>query len=87
MFKSSGRYVKLNYLQIHYFYDGAFQEGRRIDSIYISNNPVKAQMCNNSLDYKYNSLKFLFNKIYDFAEPPNSLLQLFIPGITGLLPE
>ncbi|MCP4179964.1 MAG: hypothetical protein GY756_19560 [bacterium] len=54
---------------------------------YISNNPVKAQMCNNSLDYKYGGLKFIFEKIYDFIEPPDSLLQQFIPGIAGLLLE
>ncbi len=54
---------------------------------YISNNPVKAKMCDNSQDYKYSGLKYIFNKIYDLIDSPDSLLQRFIPGIAGLLLE
>ncbi len=52
---------------------------------YISNNPVKAQICDNSLEYKYSGLKFIFEKIFDLIEPPDSLFERFIPGINGLL--
>ncbi len=52
---------------------------------YISNNPVKALMCDNSHDYKYSGLKFIYKKIFDLVEPPDSILRLYIPGITGLL--
>ncbi len=52
---------------------------------YISNNPVKAKMCKNSLDYKYSGLKFIFEKIFDLVEPPDLILRYYIPGIMGLL--
>ncbi len=52
---------------------------------YISNNPVKARMCENSLDYRYSGLKHIFEKFFDLVEQPDDILRSFIPGISGLL--
>ncbi len=52
---------------------------------YISNNPVKANMCKKSRDYRYSGLKHIFEKFFDLVEPPDKILRLYIPGITGLL--
>ena len=54
---------------------------------YISNNPVKAEMCKISREYKYSGLRFIFEKIHDLIELPDNILRLCSPGINGLLLE
>ncbi len=54
---------------------------------YISNNPVKAEMCKKPLDYRFSGFKSLFEKIYDLIEPPDRIISHFIPGLSGLLLE
>ncbi len=54
---------------------------------YITDNPVKAFLCKNPLEYKYSGLKYIFEKVFDLIDPPDDILRYWIPGITGLLLE
>ncbi len=41
---------------------------------YISNNPVKAELCQNSTDYKYSGLRYILNRIFDLIDPLDPIL-------------
>ncbi len=50
--------------------------------IYITNNPVRANIVTKAVDYKYNGIRFIQNGIYTIIEkPPEKLLKEVIKNI------
>jgi len=48
---------------------------------YISLNPVKAGLCQESGEYPFSGIKFIREKIHDLLDPPDNYLYLVIPEL------
>jgi REP element-mobilizing transposase RayT len=48
---------------------------------YISDNPVKAEICPNPINYPYAASYFILRARFGFIEPPDNLLKIYFPEL------
>jgi REP-associated tyrosine transposase len=48
---------------------------------YIINNPVKAEMIENSEEYQYGALWFIRHKLFDLVEPPDHSIRMVLTDL------
>lgn len=58
---------------------------------YITENPVKAKICDNALFYRFGGLHYIRQKKHDLVAPPESFIDILFPEIAvsggALLPD